>query len=57
MGNAVDTKVMRTVTVFMKNIPLSADEATIEQARAPARAQKTALNQLFRNLLQVRVAG
>lgn len=49
--NAVDTKVLRTIIVFMKNITLSADEAMIGQARATARAQKTTLNQLFRNWL------
>ncbi|MEI8039419.1 MAG: hypothetical protein WCJ14_13615 [Verrucomicrobiota bacterium] len=35
----------------MKNITLSAQEDLIEQARAAARAQKTTLNQLFRNWL------
>ncbi len=35
----------------MKNITLSADEELIEQARATARAQRTTLNQLFRNWL------
>ncbi|MEI6656611.1 MAG: hypothetical protein WCP45_17745 [Verrucomicrobiota bacterium] len=35
----------------MKNITLSADEDLIEQARATARAQRTTLNQLFRNWL------
>jgi hypothetical protein len=40
----------------MKNITLSADEALIAEAREAARAQKTTLNQLFRDWL-VEVAG
>jgi len=35
----------------MKNITLSAEESLIEQARGTARAQKTTLNQLFRQWL------
>lgn len=35
----------------MKNITLSADEATIEAARARARAERTTLNQEFRKWL------
>ena len=35
----------------MKNITLSAEESLIEQARVAARAQKTTLNQLFRQWL------
>jgi len=35
----------------MKNITLSADETLIEEARAAARAQKSSLNQLFREWL------
>jgi hypothetical protein len=40
----------------MKNITLSADEKLIEEAREAARAQKTTLNQLFRDWL-VEIAG
>lgn len=40
----------------MKNITLSADERLIEEARAAARAQRSTLNQLFREWL-VEVAG
>jgi len=40
----------------MRNITLSADEGLIEQARESARAQKTTLNQLFREWL-LQVAG
>jgi multidrug efflux pump subunit AcrA (membrane-fusion protein) len=36
----------------MKNITLSAEESLIEQARVTARAQKTTLNQLFRQWLE-----
>ncbi len=36
----------------MKNITLSADERLIRLAREQARAQKTTLNQLFRDWLQ-----
>ena len=35
----------------MKNITLSADERLIEEARAAARAQRSTLNQLFREWL------
>jgi len=35
----------------MKKITLSAEERLIEQARAQARAQKTTLNQMFREWL------
>lgn len=35
----------------MKNITLSADERLIEEARAQARANRTSLNQLFREWL------
>lgn len=35
----------------MKNITLSADERLIEDARSMARAQKSTLNQLFREWL------
>ncbi len=35
----------------MKNITLSADESTIEAARAQARADKTTLNEQFRRWL------
>lgn len=40
----------------MKNITLSADERLIEEARAAARAQRSTLNQLFREWL-VELAG
>ncbi|MEY4490035.1 MAG: hypothetical protein RIQ79_2543 [Verrucomicrobiota bacterium] len=36
----------------MKNITLSAEERLIEQARERARANKTTLNQMFREWLQ-----
>ncbi len=49
--NSIDTRVVCTIVVFMKNITLSADEALIELARETARARKTTLNQLFRNWL------
>lgn len=35
----------------MKNITLSADESTIEAARAKARAEKSSLNEQFRRWL------
>ena len=40
----------------MKNITLSADETLIREARAAAQAQRTTLNQLFREWL-AEVAG
>ena len=36
----------------MKNITLSADEETIEAARARARAERTTLNEQFRRWLE-----
>lgn len=42
---------MRTTLVGMKNITLSAEERLIEQARERARANKTTLNQMFRDWL------
>jgi hypothetical protein len=37
----------------MKNITFSADEASIERARAVARARRTTLNEAFRDWLDI----
>ena len=48
---AIDTTLVCTTIVYMKNITLSADENLIEQARECARLQKSTLNSLFRQWL------
>ena len=48
---ALDTAIVRTKIVRMKNVTLSADEELIEQARDWARLQKSTLNALFRQWL------
>jgi hypothetical protein len=45
-----------TTLCAVKNITLSAEESLIEEARAAARAQKTTLNQMFREWL-AEIAG
>lgn len=50
-ANEVDTTLVCTIIVSMKNVTLSADEELIEQAREWARLQKSTLNALFRQWL------
>lgn len=49
--DAIDTKTVCTIIVYMKNITLSANEELIEQARSLARQRKSTLNALFREWL------
>ena len=48
---SLDTGLVHTILVRMKNITLSADEKLTEQARSLAREQQTTLNQMFRDWL------
>lgn len=48
----IDTAIVCTRFVSMKNITLSADEELIEQGRSLALARKTTLNALFREWLR-----
>jgi len=47
----IDTGLVCTIIVSMKNVTLSADEELIEQARDWARLKKSTLNSLFRQWL------
>lgn len=53
----LDTALVHTILVQMKNITLSADEKLIEQARSLARERHTTLNQMFRDWLAVLTPG
>lgn len=48
---SIDTKSVRTIIVFVKNITLSADEEVIRKARGIAHQRHTSLNELFRGWL------
>lgn len=52
LPSTIDTRIVHTIFVLMKNITLSADEELIRRAREEAFARKTTLNQLFRDWLQ-----
>ena len=47
----IDTRVVCTIIVLMKNITLSADADVIERARECARRRKSTLSGLFREWL------